>query len=147
MKRGKIMTILTIVLIAGLGYFKGMGIYSNNKEVKLGVKNNQLLPCGDKPNCVSTTHTDEKHNIEPIKTNLSFEQIINELTSKAGLKIIRQEANYAHFTYSSSIMGYVDDIEIMKKENELLIRSASRVGYSDLGANRERVEKIRELFK
>ena len=42
-------------------------------------------------------------------------------------------------------MGFVDDVEFLKAEDEGLIhvRSASRVGRSDMNANRTRIEEIR----
>lgn len=145
MKKGKIMTSIVIVLIVGFGYFKGMGIYSAKKEVEIGVKEGSLLQCSDKPNCVSTTNTDEKHSIAPIDTILTLEEINTKL-EEFGLTLVKTDGNYSHFTFTSKIMGYVDDIEIMLNGDQLSIRSASRVGYSDMGANRKRVEKIREFL-
>ena len=146
MKKGKIMTTIAIVILVGLGYFKGMGIYSSSKKVDLGVKESKLFLCGDKPNCVSTTNTDEKHMIKTIETNKDLEEIIGKLKAEK-LELINTEGNYAHFIHTSGIMGYVDDIEVMLDDNILSIRSASRVGYSDMGANRKRVEKIRLILK
>ena len=146
MKKGKIMTTVAVILIIGLGYFKGMGIYSSSKKVNLGLKNEQLQECGKKPNCVSTTSTDEKHNVAPIKTSLPFDEVLNRL-KEIKLTLISTENNYAHFTFESAIMGYIDDIEILYTKNELYIKSTSRVGYSDMGANRKRVELIRNILK
>jgi uncharacterized protein (DUF1499 family) len=146
LKKGKIMATLTIIILVGLGYFKGMGIYSSSKKVELGVKESALMLCGDKPNCVSTSNSDEKHMITAIETDLDLDNVVKELNS-LDLKLVTKEGNYAHLTYTSGIMGYVDDVEIMLNGQTLTIRSASRVGYSDMGANRKRVEKIRELLK
>ena len=146
MKKGKIMTIIALVIVVGLGYFKGMGIYSTSKKVDLGVKESTLMLCGDKPNCVSTTNTNEIHTISPIETPHQLEEIINKLQAE-GFKLIKTEGNYAHLIFSSKIMGFVDDLEIMLNDNILSINSASRVGYSDMGKNRERVEKIRIILK
>jgi uncharacterized protein (DUF1499 family) len=146
LKKGKVMTTLTIIILVGLGYFKGMGIYSSSKKPELGVKESKLTLCGEKPNCVSTTNKDEKHKVEEIQTDLDLEQVIEKL-KELNLEIVSKQGNYAHLTFTSGIMGYVDDIEIMKNKSSLSIRSASRVGYSDMGANRKRVEKIRELLK
>jgi uncharacterized protein (DUF1499 family) len=141
----KIMTTLGILLLVGLGYFKGMGIYSGSKTVDLGLKDNKLQLCGEKPNCVCSFNTNEKHKIEPIKTSFDLGIIVERFQAK-GLTLINQDNNYARFTYSSKIMGYVDDIEILKDGEILHIRSASRVGYSDMGANRKRVEVLRTLL-
>jgi uncharacterized protein (DUF1499 family) len=46
-------------------------------------------------------------------------------------------------------MGYVDDVEFYLDEgaNVIHVRSASRLGKSDLGVNRQRVEEIRAKLK
>jgi uncharacterized protein (DUF1499 family) len=141
----KIMTTVGIIILAGLGYFKGMGIYSGSKIVDLGIKDNKLHICGEKPNCVSSFNTDEKHQIEPITTSKEISAII-EIFKENGLELVSENENYARFTFSSKIMGYVDDIEILKKNDLLHIRSGSRVGYSDMDANRKRVELLRSKF-
>jgi uncharacterized protein (DUF1499 family) len=45
-------------------------------------------------------------------------------------------------------MGFVDDVEFFLDEgaNVIHVRSASRLGQSDLGVNRKRVETIRAKF-
>lgn len=139
------MTTIGIIIFVGLGYLKGMGFYSQSKSPEIGLVDNKLSLCGDRPNCVSTSNTDEGHAIESIKTELSLKEIINIFKSEK-LELISQNSNYAHFTFESPIMGYVDDIEILKEEYQIKIRSASRVGRSDLGANRKRVEKLREAL-
>ncbi len=145
MKKGKVMISVAIVLVIGFGYFKGMGIYSEKKQIETGVKKGTLMECPDKPNCVSTTNSDEKHAIKPIDTILTLEEINTKL-EQFGLSLIKTDGNYSHFTFKSKIMGYVDDIEVMLNGDKLSIRSASRVGYSDMGANRKRVEKIRDYL-
>ncbi len=147
MKKGKIiMTTVAIIVLAGLGYFKGMGIYSSSKVMDIGVKEGKLKVCIEKPNCVSTTNTNKEHKTSVIVTNFTLEEIIEKLIEN-DLELIKSDGNYAHFTHTSTLMSYVDDIEIMLNDNELSIRSASRVGYSDMGKNRERVELIRDILK
>ena len=45
-------------------------------------------------------------------------------------------------------MGYVDDVEFYLNADKGIIevRSASRLGQSDLGVNRDRIETIRSKF-
>jgi len=56
---------------------------------------------------------------------------------------------YLHVEFRSTLFRFVDDVEFVIDEPQGLIhiRSASRVGYSDLGANRKRMEKIRLAFQ
>jgi uncharacterized protein (DUF1499 family) len=62
--------------------------------------------------------------------------------------IINQQQHYIAATFTSKVFKFVDDFEIRidAEEHQLHIRSASRIGYSDLGVNRRRVEQFRELF-
>jgi uncharacterized protein (DUF1499 family) len=57
--------------------------------------------------------------------------------------------NYIAATFSSSIFGFVDDLEIRIDTNQRVMhfRSASRVGYGDGGVNRKRVELFKKLYR
>ncbi len=59
--------------------------------------------------------------------------------------MIEQTNNYIHTLSRSRIFKFVDDVEFYFPPNESVIhlRSASRVGQSDLGVNRRRLEQIR----
>jgi uncharacterized protein (DUF1499 family) len=122
----------------------------------LGVENGKLKQCPSTPNCVSSQAKDKKHFIEPIfitATPLEAKnyilKILNELKQA---KIVVVEDNYIRAEFASKIFRFIDDVEFYfpdKKSKELLIhvRSASRVGYSDLGVNRKRIEQIRSKLK
>ena len=61
--------------------------------------------------------------------------------------IIKETENYFRIECKSAMMGFVDDMEFYFPEEKVIhLRSASRIGYSDFGVNRKRVEKIRKLF-
>jgi uncharacterized protein (DUF1499 family) len=68
--------------------------------------------------------------------------------SESGASVVSQDKNYIYTQFTSSLMGFVDDVEFFKatQEEPIQIKSASRVGYSDLGVNRKRLEKIRAKF-
>jgi len=59
--------------------------------------------------------------------------------------IVVEKPGYLHAEFTSRLMGYVDDVEFLLDEKAALIqvRSASRLGSSDFGVNRKRVEAIR----
>lgn len=105
-------------------------------------------PCGDKPNCVSTQDTREEYNLTPFtlteSTNIdSIEQVALELP---GAKTAVKEGNYLRIECTSKIMRFVDDLELKIEGDQLIIRSESRVGYSDFGVNRKRAEQLRSLL-
>ncbi len=90
--------------------------------------------------------------MEPIDVT-GVDQPLEKLKQKIAAEIPRSElitedGNYLHFEVKSLVFRFVDDTEFLLDEAEEVIhfRSASRVGYSDMGANRKRVEKIRSAM-
>lgn len=111
----------------------------------IGIREAKLTPCPESPNCVSSFDTSEQHGIEPLRANLAeIEQILMGLNEAT---IVSASENYLYAEFTSRIMKYVDDVEFLYDQNAGIthVRSASRLGYSDLGANRNRVEMIRGL--
>ena len=62
--------------------------------------------------------------------------------------IVDAGKNYLYAEFTSTIMGYVDDVEFLYDAASSVthVRSASRLGYSDMGANRKRIEAIRNAL-
>lgn len=119
----------------------------------IGVRNGRLAPCPDTPNCVASQDADEKHHIEAISYKTSkaeaFARLRQIVSSRKRVTLIQESNDYLHAEFRSRIMRFADDVEFYLPDGEPVIhvRSASRVGYSDLGANRKRIEHIRSLFK
>jgi len=109
----------------------------------IGVRDGRLIACPESPNCVSSYESSEEHSIAALDGNLS--QIQQILVAMDGANIVKQSSNYLYAEFTSSLMGYVDDVEFLNDaaNNTTQVRSASRVGYSDMGANRSRIEAIR----
>jgi uncharacterized protein (DUF1499 family) len=111
-----------------------------------GLVDGKLQPCPDSPNCVCSEYPDDgEHFIEPIETGdaaKSPQQAIADL----GGKIEIETENYIAATFRSPLFGFVDDLEIRidSAHKRIQLRSASRVGRGDLGANRKRVERLRQ---
>jgi len=119
------------------------------RSATLGIKDGKLAPCPSTPNCVSSQSSDREHAVEPLSfagtatgAHAALRQII--LSMKRS-QIIIETDSYSHAEFTSAIFRFVDDVEFWFDENEKVIhvRSASRVGNSDLGVNRKRVEEIR----
>ena len=110
-----------------------------------------LSPCPDKPNCVSTQATDERHAIAPIRYRKARAEAKEALravvASLPRVKLVEEDAAYLHYEFTSLLLRFVDDVEFMFDEatKTLHFRSASRTGYSDLGVNRQRMEQVRSL--
>ncbi|MGA1626734.1 MAG: DUF1499 domain-containing protein, partial [Prochlorothrix sp.] len=62
--------------------------------------------------------------------------------------VIESTRNYLYVEFTSQLLGYVDDVEFLVdgKTKSVQVRSASRLGQSDLGVNRKRIEQIRKAF-
>ncbi|MBP1699934.1 MAG: hypothetical protein H6Q41_5122 [Deltaproteobacteria bacterium] len=65
-----------------------------------------------------------------------------------GGKIQKEQDGFLWATFTSRVFRFVDDVEfrMVSTAGMIYVRSGSRVGYSDLGVNRKRVEKLRTLF-
>ena len=109
----------------------------------IGVRDGRLIACPESPNCVSSYESSEEHSIAALDGNLN--QIQQVLIAMDGANIVEQSSDYLYAEFTSSLMGYVDDVEFLydAASNTTQVRSASRVGYSDMGANRSRIEAIR----
>ena len=64
-------------------------------------------------------------------------------------KVVRQDERYLHAEFTSALFRFVDDVELLLDADAgvVHVRSASRIRYSDMGANRRRVEAIRSAFE
>jgi uncharacterized protein (DUF1499 family) len=124
-------------------------IFSSTSLAATGLENNHLAPCPSSPNCVVSQDGDEEHNIEPIAyqgdRTTAKETLLKVLSVVPRTKVIEDAGNYIHAESTSRIFKFVDDVEFYFPESPKIIqvRSASRVGESDLGVNRRRIEQIR----
>lgn len=113
----------------------------------IGVNSGRLAPCPESPNCVSSFETDEEHGIDPLSADL--DQIEQVLVGLSEANIVSASENYLYAEFTSRIMRYVDDVEFLFDADAGIthVRSASRLGQSDFGVNRDRIEQIRELAR
>jgi uncharacterized protein (DUF1499 family) len=118
-----------------------------------GLVAGKLSMCPDKPNCVSSEqHNDVEHYLEPVTLQFATSPdpvtIIKAVIVDMGGVIQEQHGEYIAAVFSSSVFGFVDDLEVRvdPRERLLHIRSASRVGYGDAGVNRKRIERFRKLY-
>lgn len=136
---------VAIILITLLGArFGYLGRQSRDMLPDLGYQNGQLKKCPAKPNCVVSFYSDDKeHFIEPVQIDYFPVEEIKKIIKDQSGEVIEIEEYYIHALFESKIFGFVDDVEFFYLKNVLYFRSASRVGYSDLGVNRKRVEFIK----
>lgn len=143
----KFLYLLVFILLQGCS-----GIMPN-----LGVSNGKLAVCPDSPNCVSSqAQVEDTHYIEPIVLKSSsaeaHDKVLTVLESSKRVKVVMNEKDYIHAEFTSAVFRFVDDVEFLFSEERsgevvIDIRSASRVGHSDFGVNRKRMEAIRSKLQ
>lgn len=112
-------------------------------------KAGRLADCSKKPNCVSTQATTSDHAIVPYTYSKPLEQaresLKREMAKIPRATLVKEDGPYLHYECRSAVMKFTDDVEFLFNEETktLQFRSASRVGYSDWGVNRRRMEDIR----
>lgn len=130
----------------------GMSLISSKWHPK-GLVKGKLARCTEKPNCVCSEYPeDKKHFVAPIKISDSLIQDVTGITKSIiqdlGGKIVSKSENYIAGTFKSPFFKFTDDLEIrIDRDKRLMhIRSAARVGYSDMSVNRNRAELLIEQF-
>ncbi len=124
-------------------------VFAGKRPNNLGISNGKLAPCPNSPNCVSSQSTDATHKIAPLTFTSTPEEAIANLKeiihSLPRTKIISESQDYLYAEFKSALLGFVDDVEFYldRNANVIQVRSASRLGQSDLGVNRQRIEMIR----
>jgi uncharacterized protein (DUF1499 family) len=112
----------------------------------------ELTACPSSPNCVSSQALDEKHRVEALPVlgdpETAIDRLARVIDAMPRAKLIHRDGPYLAAEFRTRLMRYVDDVEFVEdRENAVIhVRSASRVGYSDWGVNRKRVEAIREAW-
>jgi uncharacterized protein (DUF1499 family) len=135
----------------------GMGILSlllaacaGERPANLGAKDGRLASCPASPNCVSSQAVDERHRIAPLAfsgdPDAAFARLKQVLIRRKDSTVIEEQTGYLRVELRTTF--FVDDSEfLLDRERQFIqVRSASRLGYSDLGKNRSRMEEIREQF-
>jgi len=119
----------------------------------LGVSDSRLAPCPASPNCVASDADDSDHAIAPLVFDGDADNAWSAArTAAAALprtRIVEEAPGYLRAESRSALFRFVDDLELQLHADDgtIAVRSASRVGYSDLGVNRSRVEALRSLWQ
>jgi uncharacterized protein (DUF1499 family) len=127
-------------------------------SARTGLIDGAFLPCPGSPNCVSSMETEGTAFIEPIRYGTlsrgqALDRLLALLKADDNCRIVEQKelqdgGMYVRAEYRSKLFRFVDDVEfLLAPESGIIqVRSASRVGYSDMGVNRKRVEELRARF-
>ncbi len=142
-----------ICLLVVFGIWVAVTMLSSRKQpTNLGVHAGQLTELPDSPNCVSSQTSDPEKRVLPIPWEGSSAEAIERLARVVSRsprsRIVQQTADYLHVEFRSLLFRFVDDVEffVNPQDHQIELRSASRLGYSDLGVNRKRIEQLRQRF-
>ena len=145
-------TLALAVLAAGqLGWFKGTA------PTNLGVREGRLKLPSSSPNSVTSQaalYPDHpmrgSAQIEPLALKgdgpATLAAIKTIVEGMPGAVVVRSEPDYLYAQFTTRLMKFVDDTEFWfdPTVGVIQVRSASRVGQSDLGVNRARIEAVRQ---
>jgi|GEM_PF-2791329 len=137
----KLLLLIPIIIIASFSIrFIILAKRSQKMTVRLGVTEDSLTPCQSESNCFAGEVQVEG---EDIWINLK------ETLKKQGMNREAGDEQYIYYTDKSSLFHFVDDVEFLYSPSHktLHFRSSSRVGKSDLGANKERILKLLQALK
>ncbi|WP_444685695.1 DUF1499 domain-containing protein [Alkalicoccus luteus] len=148
------MRIIVIVVIAGIIAAAAFMVIKNNRTPEhLGAENGSLAPLPSTPNAVSSqADTEHRGYIEPFTLQNGTESLENIkaiIRADEQAEIVSADDRYVHAVYASNVFKFKDDVEfyVNESENSIDVRSAARVGYSDMDVNRKRIEAIREAYQ
>lgn len=111
-----------------------------------------LGDCPDTPNCQSSEASRDNQKVGRFNMTRAASEAITTIdglvSDLPGAAVVAKNKRYLHATFKSRIMGFTDDVEFLVSDDDssVQIRSASRLGKSDLGANAKRVAMLRTLF-
>ncbi len=132
-----------------MGLFGIIGC-AGERPNNLGAREGLLAVCPASPNCVSSQAGDHRHRIEPLffsgDPEAAFARLKLVLAGRGDATIIEDLPGYLRVELRTLL--FVDDGEFLldREKRVIQVRSAARLGYSDLGKNRSRMEEIRAQF-
>lgn len=107
----------------------------------------RFAPPPPTPNCVSSRAdpADRQHHAPPLETTLAA--VRAAMAAAPRTRLVEEADGYLHYVVTTRFFRFEDDVEFEAEGDRVHVRSASRVGHSDLGVNRRRVEALRRALR
>ena len=153
MKWKAILAVVLLLPVLGAATLAILSFRAGGRPRTLGLQDGKLHPCGDTPNCISSKSTASNQWMEPIPLTIeparALELLKTVICTMPRAQIVTADDQYLHAEFESALFRFVDDLEFVIKADENLIhfRSQSRVGYSDFGVNRRRMQSIIHAYQ
>jgi len=79
---------------------------------------------------------------------VAWQALVEFVEAQPRLTVVDQKPDYLRLEARTRLLRFVDDVEFHLRagERQIAMRSASRIGYSDLGTNRRRLESVRQAL-
>ena len=143
--------LLTILATLILFVIAGMIWARTASRPELGIQDGKLLPLPNTPNCVATQSGNTNQKMSPLSYSDNREtaqsRLIKILNQLPNTTLVTNEPGYIWVIFRSSFFGFPDDVEFQFIDNEIHFRAAARLGRSDFGVNRKRMNTIKQLFE
>ena len=114
---------------------------------------NPLPDCPKSPNCFASQVGSKNWKKKPLLFNgtleVSIEKLLDLLDAMPGATHVSSDRKMIQYTFQTKVGKFIDDVHfsVDEKNKRFHFRSASRKGYSDMGANKRRMKKIRRLWE
>ncbi len=146
--------VLLVVATVGAGQAR---LFEGTPPTDLGVRDGRLKAPSTTPNSVSsqaglwTGHPRaQEAQVAPLALKngdgpATLAALLEVVRVAPGAVVMKSEPDYLYAQFTTPLMKYTDDVEFWldPAAGAVQVRSASRLGSSDLGANRQRVEALR----
>lgn len=137
----------------GLVFSLFLASCGGTRPANLGIGAAGLAPCPSSPNCVSSLASDDGHRVPPLRftgdPDAAWRAAREAVATLSRTRIVTETSTYLHAECRSALFGFIDDLELWlhADEGSIAVRSASRLGYGDMGVNRRRIEELRAAFR
>ena len=109
-----------------------------------------LPDCGMFPNCVNSQLTEGSKAVAPLRaTKQQWQQLKQWIASQQDWTITTDSGDFVQAVVKTPLMRFRDDVQMrfVQDAGVIHVRSASRLGISDMGTNRRRVEMLRSQLQ
>ena len=104
----------------------------------------ELLPCGDRPNCVATNHTTPERQVS-VPAGVTLAGLRAAALAEPRSRIIAEGENWFVAHFRSRLFGFIDEAHVIAHpDGRIDLRSGACTGYSDFDVNRKRVARMLE---
>lgn len=151
----RVMIVLAVLVVA-VGGSGQAGLFNGAPPDDLGVRDGKLKAPSNTDNSVTSQAMldldgpqREAAQIAPLALRGSgtatIARIRTVVEGMEGARIVRSDGDYLYVQYTTRLMRFVDDVEFWydPAARVVQVRSASRLGRTDRGVNRKRIEAVR----